>query len=105
MAGILKENIIRWVFLAAFVALIIFVSFEFISVNAANRDEQLIVQLRSIERAAVLCFALEGAYPPCISYLEENYGLIVNRDRFIVLYNAFSSNIRPEVRVYHIFGD
>ena len=49
--------------------------------------------------AAVQCYALEGAYPQSLSYLEENYGVQVNHSRFIVSYEAYASNQLPAVAV------
>ncbi|GKI16598.1 hypothetical protein CE91St44_30830 [Oscillospiraceae bacterium] len=51
-----------------------------------------------LERA-VQCYALEGAYPPSLAYLEENYGLQVDRSRYIVTYEAFAPNLLPDVTV------
>ena len=49
--------------------------------------------------AAVQCYALEGAYPQSLSYLEENYGVQVNHSRFIVSYEVYASNQLPAVAV------
>ena len=72
--------------------------------RSRNTEQQLVVQKKAIERAAVLCYALEGFYPPRMEYLEEKYGLIVDRDRFFVVYRTFGSNIRPEISVYRLFS-
>jgi len=80
-------------------------TFNFIDINNQNREEQLHIQKQAIEHSAVLCYALEGSYPPEITYLEDKYGLIVDRKKFIVGYKAFASNIKPEISVYHAFGD
>jgi hypothetical protein len=58
-----------------------------------------------VERAAVLCYAMEGFYPPQMEYLEEKYGLIVDRKKFMVLYSTFGSNVRPEVSVFRLFSN
>lgn len=49
--------------------------------------------------AAVQCYVLEGAYPRSLAYLEENYGVQINHARFIVSYEAFASNLLPDVTV------
>ena len=37
-------------------------------------------QLESaLTRAAVACYAVEGAYPPNVQYLEDNYGIQINK--------------------------
>ena len=54
---------------------------------------------QAVLQAAVQCYAVEGSYPASLDYLEENYGLMVNHDRFIVTYEAFASNLMPQVNV------
>ena len=53
----------------------------------------------AVQRCALQCYVVEGAYPPGLSYLEENYGLRVNRDDFYVVYKVFASNQPAEVTV------
>lgn len=53
----------------------------------------------AVQRSALQCYAVEGAYPPDLQYLEDNYGLQVNRQDFYVTYDAFASNLPPTVRV------
>ena len=56
--------------------------------------------LRSaIARASVQCYAIEGRYPPSVQYLEENYGIRIDRERFHVFYEGFASNIIPDITV------
>lgn len=54
---------------------------------------------QAVLQAAVQCYAVDGSYPASLDYLEENYGLLVNHDRFIVTYEAFASNLMPQVNV------
>lgn len=53
----------------------------------------------AVLRAAAECYAVEGVYPENLSYLEEHYGLVVNHRDFIVTYEAFASNLPPQVQV------
>ena len=56
--------------------------------------------LRSaVARASVQCYAIEGRYPPSVAYLEENYGVKIDRERFDVFYEGFASNIIPSITV------
>ncbi|HHX10536.1 MAG TPA: hypothetical protein GX729_04110 [Firmicutes bacterium] len=55
--------------------------------------------IRSIERAAVQCYALEGHYPPDLKYLEHNYGIRIDEDKYHYEYSVFASNIRPYINV------
>ena len=52
---------------------------------------------RAVPRASVQCYAIEGRYPPSVEYLEENYGVRIDRDRYNVFYNGFASNVMPEI--------
>lgn len=53
----------------------------------------------AVRRAAVACYAAEGIYPPDLTYLEEHYGLQVDREQYTVVYDAFASNLMPDVTV------
>ena len=53
----------------------------------------------AVRRAAVTCYALEGAYPESYEYMQEHYGLHINEKRYDVHYNVFASNIMPEITV------
>ena len=63
-------------------------------------DQEGAETLRSaIARASVQCYAIEGRYPPSVQYLEENYGIEIDRSRFDVFYEGFASNIMPDITV------
>ncbi len=53
----------------------------------------------AVSRSAAQCYAVEGAYPSSLEYLEKNYGLVLNHDRYYIVYEAFSSNLPPTVEV------
>ena len=53
----------------------------------------------ALENSAVLCYSLEGFYPPSLDYLADNYGVVVDREHYIVHYDVFASNIMPDIRV------
>ena len=53
----------------------------------------------AIRRASVQCYAIEGRYPPSVEYLEENYGIKIDRDRYDVFYSGFASNFMPDITV------
>lgn len=53
----------------------------------------------ALTRAAVSCYAIEGAYPPSLEYLVENYGVQVNTQRFTVKYELYASNLMPDITV------
>jgi len=53
----------------------------------------------AIQRSALQCYAVEGIYPPNLDYLKDHYGLSVNERDYYIKYDAFASNMPPEVRV------
>lgn len=54
---------------------------------------------RAVLSAAAQCCAVEGSYPSTIEHLEEYYGLSVNHGDYVILYEAFASNVMPSVTV------
>ena len=54
---------------------------------------------QTIYDRALQCYVIEGAYPESLSYLEENYGLVVNHDAYKVVYSVYAENQPPDIRV------
>jgi hypothetical protein len=65
----------------------------------ASDDEQLEALRRSVARAAVHCYAVEGAYPQSLAELEARYGLVYDKQKYLVDYRAFASNLMPDITV------
>lgn len=53
----------------------------------------------TVMNGAVLCYSIEGEYPPSLDYLKENYGVIFDSDKYMVDYRYFGANIRPTIVV------
>ena len=62
-------------------------------------DESAMAIRDAVRKGALQCYVVEGVYPPDLEYLENNYGLKINTDDFYVTYDAFASNLPPEVIV------
>ncbi|MDL2215663.1 hypothetical protein LJB77_01100 [Ruminococcaceae bacterium OttesenSCG-928-N02] len=71
---------------------------------SANQTDAATLE-QAITRAAVHCYALEGAYPPDMAYLQEHYALQYNQQRFIVDYQCFAQNLMPDITVLVLGGD
>ncbi|MDD4773371.1 MAG: hypothetical protein PHZ09_07175 [Eubacteriales bacterium] len=54
---------------------------------------------RSLKRAAVTCYAIEGRYPADIGYLTDNYYIFIDTDRYLVHYAATGPNLMPDIKV------
>ena len=54
---------------------------------------------KAVQQSALQCYVVEGAYPPDLEYLQDNYGLRVNTTDYYVTYDVFAENQLPDVRV------
>ena len=70
--------------------------------EASSRAEAMRILEDSIRRAVVTCYAIEGRYPESIAYIEENYNIHVDRDKFVVHYQIFATNIMPDIMVIEL---
>ena len=94
-----KELLGQLVSLGAFsLAVVLFVSsaLTFSKLSGERGAETL---RDAIRRASVQCYAIEGRYPPSVEYLEENYGIKIDRERYDVFYSGFASNFMPDITV------
>ena len=55
-------------------------AFQKIGSSSENMEEQLV--LDAVRRAALTCYAVEGAYPQSLEELERGYGLAYNKDAY-----------------------
>ena len=81
---------------------LVFVSaawFGFAALNKTLSEQSELSLKKSIMNSAKQCAAIEGSYPASLSYLEENYGLVINHDRYIITYEIFAENVMPSVVV------
>lgn len=66
-------------------------------------DTTLAKQQESLEtalnRSIAQCYAVEGVYPPSSDYLVRHYGLIYDKNVFLVDYQYHGSNLLPDVTV------
>ncbi len=81
--------------------LILFVWFCLAVNRLEERQERLGKQQleESLHRTAAACYASEGVYPPDVFYMEEHYGLHFDKERYLVRYEIFASNLMPEITV------
>lgn len=68
-------------------------------VGSASEEAQTAMVRDAVRSAALTCYAVEGCYPENVDYLREHYGLRYDADRYFIHYDAFASNIMPDIRV------
>jgi len=61
--------------------------------------ESLRLTGEGVRRAAVQCYALEGAYAMDLQYLIDNYGIRPDTGRFVVHYLYQGDNLLPDITV------
>lgn len=85
--------------IALFLCFLLFFSLGVKKLSASSEEESLKILQDALLRATVQCYAIEGMYPPNVAYLEENYGVSINHDKYVVHYEVFASNILPGITV------
>lgn len=66
--------------------------------NSSDGESRRMTE-ESIRKALVNCYAIEGVYPTKVDYLENNYGVIIDHDRYSVRFDALGGNIMPAVEL------
>ena len=69
-------------------------------IASKTESEQLQALDQAIRRATIQCYAIEGRYPPSVEYLEEHYGLSIDREAYYVFYDGWASNIMPDITIF-----
>ena len=66
--------------------------------NSTLTDDRSLLE-KAVTKNIVHCYAVEGVYPPSLSYIEEHYGLTYDHSKYIVSYESIGSNIMPSVMI------
>lgn len=70
-----------------------------LNIGQQSRTAGLAVAEQALEKSVMQCYALEGAYPPNLEYLEQNYGLIIDRQKYVYQYDVVAGNIHPIIGI------
>ena len=73
-----------------------------LNLQRERREEERIQLEAVLRKTAAACYAAEGAYPPDLEYMEKHYGIRINEKRYQVIYDAFASNLMPDITVLEI---
>ncbi len=91
-----KKHLIA-AFVVALVCLVI--GFGYFTVRANAREQGAKALRDSILASARQCCAIEGSYPSTLEHLEQNYGLTINHNDYVISYECFAGNVVPSVVV------
>ncbi|WP_101697751.1 hypothetical protein [Clostridium minihomine] len=89
----------RFFSLLLFGLVLAFLWIGFSRVAETNQQENRTLLLQNIDRAVLNCYAIEGMYPPTFQYLQQNYGVQVDSEKYYVDYQIFASNIKPVIQI------
>ena len=92
----MKRNILTFLFI--FAVLMCFLS-AFSTLEQDHSAQDKLQLATALTRSAVACYAAEGSYPSDLQYLEENYGVQVNKELYTVKYEFIASNLMPDITV------
>ena len=98
----MKKTEVRWMTVlsvALFAAIMIWLIVSVGNAGTSADKRRSDAMYTTIMNSASLCYSIEGEYPPDIEYLENNYGVKINRDKYVVHYEYFGANIRPTVTI------
>ena len=90
--------------IAVFALIAAFFLFSLFSTQQRSDTRETELVYAALKRAIVTCYAVEGQYPPSLSYLYENYGVSVDESRYAVYYDVVAANLMPSVQVTRIGG-
>lgn len=94
-------HIAKKIILGLVAFLVLFFAFFFVRglSRTVDEDRQELLE-QTIRKYAVQCYALEGFYPQELDYLEDNYTLELNRNKYVYHYRFIGSNMMPEIFVF-----
>lgn len=97
----LKNRILNPIFipLIVFTTIIVIFIVGISSISSSNVTNGKQILSEAIERDIVHCYAVEGMYPPSVSYMENHYGLTYDKSKYIVDYEYIGANIMPSVYI------
>lgn len=82
-----------------FTALVIWLIVSVGSAGTAAEKSRSSSVYKTVMNSALLCYSIEGEYPPDLDYLKENYGVRIDSEKYTVHYEYFGANIRPTITV------
>lgn len=98
-----KRPVFRWkgiiITVAVFLLVIVLVTALLGRTEQTADREQTALLETAIRNAAVSHYAVEGQYPATLQQIVDEYGVIIDEDRFLVRYDVFASNIMPTISV------
>ena len=94
-----RKNLTRLLFWLVVPAVLAWFFAALSGVNSGQREQGRSQLERTLRRAAVAEYAVNGAYPATLEQLTAGTGIQIDREHYLVFYRAFASNLMPEITV------
>lgn len=91
-----RKDVIKLLLIAAVLVGAVFLANR---ISSAQETAETEIVRNAVKNAALTCYAVEGAYPDDIEYLREHYRLAYDEERYLITYDAFASNMIPDIWV------
>ena len=82
-----------------FAVIVVWFTFAVGNADTAADEQRLEAVAATVDKGVTLCYSIEGAYPESLQYLRDNYGISYDESRYIVHYERFAQNVRPNISV------
>lgn len=69
------------------------------SISATTKQEEVENLKQAVIRSTIYCYAVEGAYPESLSYLEDHYRITYDHSKYLISYEVHASNLMPDIDV------
>lgn len=86
--------------LAIFAAIMIFFYIALTNMDKNVDSNEVKTLAEAIDNAVVSHYAINGVYPENLEVIEKEYGIIIDKESFIVSYDIIAPNVMPAVSVF-----
>lgn len=101
-----KKGFIKQAAISVTLFLLVMVGFLYAisKTDSLSKDEEKKLLKEAIDKCVMQCYVTEGRYPENIAYLEDNYGIIYDKDEYRIDYKVYGTNMKPEIDIIEV-GD
>lgn len=90
----IMDSVSMSVILFVVIIMVFIIGISYISQTSGKGQKDILTD--AINKDIVHCYAIEGYYPPSLSYIEDHYGLTYDRSKYIIDYEPIGNNIYPD---------
>ena len=88
-----------WATAALFVLMLAILVVGVVNLSGGADERGVESAQNALRRAAVMCYATEGFYPPNLDYIRQNYGVDVDQNTYVVVYEVQGASVMPRIQV------